>query len=56
MEKVLDPMGEFTDNLVISNKQEEVSALAYGLLGNEQYATDFVSMYTLAHTIKLFLK
>lgn len=46
-----DPRGELKENIQITDSQESaVMRLAYGLLGKEHYAQDFVSMYTLAYT------
>ena len=46
---ILDPKGEMKEHIEISTEQEaQLMRVAYGLLGKESYALDFVSMYTLA--------
>lgn len=44
-----DPNGEFLDVPVTADHEKMLQRLAYSRLGNENYASDFVNMYTLAH-------
>lgn len=46
---LIDPRGEMKDNVPLTPQHEKMlMRLAYGRLGNEAHAQDFVSMYTLA--------
>ena len=48
-EGVVNPRGEYKENVTVTPEQEKVlTRLAFGRLGHEGYATDFVNMYTVA--------